>query len=181
MAFDYEEMYNGATKELEDLHRATANVEELLARHRAKIDALTQTVNAIAPLIGKPTIPTAQDTFFTPPLPWLLKAAGITVAVRALFDAKLDQDLSAPMVRDGLEKEGWDWTNYSNPLSTIHAVIKRLLAAGAIKEFTGLISPITGKTYYSAKREILQNPLGSPLTGRIKVTDLMAQIGEKKK
>lgn len=184
MAFDYEEIYGGAMEELEHLHRVAANVEELLAGHRAKIDALTQTVNAIAPLIGKPPIPTEQDTFI-PPLPWLLKAAGITIAVRALFDAKFDQDLSAPMVRDGLEKEGWDWANYSNPLSTIHAVIKRLLAAGAIKESTGqLIPPLTGKVYRSAKREMFQSmpPLSPPLpAGRISVGDLMAQIGEKKK
>jgi hypothetical protein len=127
---------------------------------------MTQTANAIAPLIGEQRIPALTD--FIPPIVGtaMLKAAGITVAVRILFDSRFSEDLNARMVKDLLQEQGWDWTNYTNPLSTIHTVLKRLFESGAIKETEepkGLVPTLmAGKKYYSAKRDFYQSirPLG---------------------
>jgi hypothetical protein len=162
---DYKDIYSKAKTALEKLHSVKANLEEKTSSVNAEIEAMTQTVNAIAPIIGAPSIPTIKDMLL-PPGTDILKAAGITVAVRALFDNKFSEDLSAPMVRDMLQEQGWDWSNYVNPLSTIHTVLKRLLEAGAIKDSNSPgLSP--GKKYHSGKREMFQKRVSTappPLT-----------------
>jgi len=144
----YKEMFCKANEELEKLQVDKANVETELASLSAQIEAMTKTVNAIAPLIGEPTIPQAGDLF--PPVgsAWL-KAAGISVATQYVIDCETGKSFSATDIRNELERLGWDWSKYKNPLSTIHTVLKRLADADAIKRVVGVLEP-TGR--YSSKR-----------------------------
>ena len=60
--FDYTKMFAEVEAELHNLHRAKANQEDLVAKTAVRIEALTKTYNAIAPLVGKQPIPTLKDT-----------------------------------------------------------------------------------------------------------------------
>lgn len=144
-------MFASAKGELEHLQAAKTNLEEKLIEVSAKIDAMTQTVNALAPLVGETGIPSIKDPFLPPLGAGILKASGITIAVRTLLDSKAGEDFSAPVIRDQLQEHGdWDWAKYTNPLSAIHTVLKRLVESGAVKE----VLPPTpgGRKFYSALR-----------------------------
>jgi hypothetical protein len=136
--FDYKRMFSEAKGELEKLHTAKANTEEHLEQLNAKIEALTQAANAIAPFAGQVRV-VSDGVSFT-----IDKASGITMAVRTLFDMHRGENLTAAMVRDKLEEKGWNWGDYSNPLSTIHTVLKRLEDAKTIKRLA--VSSSTGLT-----------------------------------
>lgn len=153
-AAEYRRMFNEAKAALEQLHSQKANVEGRLVEIDAQIEAMTQTFNAIAPLLGEQPIPTinSASAFVTVEV---LKAGGITVAVRTVLDSLPYEDFSPPEIRDRLQQWGWDWTDYANPLSAIHNVLKRLVDAGFVREIP---VPLGGKKYYSAKRETLPPP-----------------------
>jgi hypothetical protein len=51
-----------------------------------KIEAMTKTYNAIAPLVGEPPIPSVADASSVPDIE-ALKAAGISVAVTFVLDS----------------------------------------------------------------------------------------------
>jgi hypothetical protein len=164
--FDYKKMLFDAKAELEKLHTAKANIEDHLAQLNAKISALTQTVNVIAPLVGEPTIPMLDDQFA--PLAFE-RAAGITMAVRTLFERYRDRAFTATNVREELEKHGWDWTNYVNPLSTIHTVLKRLEEAKTIKR--DVPSRVLGQvTYCSTKLSSFPSDLYTTLNPNLALT-----------
>jgi hypothetical protein len=154
MDVDYKEMFSKAKAKLETLQAQKANLEELVTKVNSQIEAMTQTVNAIAPIIGESPVPTLKTLL--PPGTSMLQAAGITVAIKTLLDRRANEDFSAPMIRDALQEQGWSWTNYVNPLSAIHTVLKRLLESGVIKEYTGILPVGSGRRYHSASREALE-------------------------
>jgi len=140
-------MLKEAEAELQNLHTQKANQEGLLEKTNARIEALTKTYNAIAPLVGKQPIPSLKDSLINAGIDEL-KAAGISVAVRAILDAHTEESFNAVAVRDQLGRKGWSWDHYVNPLSTIYTVLTRLAESGAAKE-----TAVGGKKmFYSAKR-----------------------------
>jgi hypothetical protein len=164
---DYKKLFAEAKEELEKLQSAKINVEDHLENLIARIDAMTATYNAIAPLIGESPLPTIADAFIPSNIE-ALKAAGISVAARSILDRSPMVDFSAGRVRDALGEKGWDWSNYKNPLSTVHTVLVRLVASGVARE----VDTITGaKQFHSTKRGLflrhtqMDAPIGPDIVG----------------
>jgi len=129
---DYKKIFAAVKVELEALQEKKVVIETDLDDLNARVEAMTKTYNALAPLIGETPIPD--------PSGWLpvtglnietLKAAGITAAVRAVIESvPMEHDeikgMTATMMRDRLQEIGWDWSTYTNPLATVSTVLKRL-------------------------------------------------------
>ncbi len=153
---DYKQMFADARAELQHLQASKANVEELLGKINAKIEAMTKTYNAIAPLLDEQPIPSVADAVVFPDIE-ALKAAGISVAVKSVLDSATTENFTPAEVRDRLAKQGWDWGRYANPLATVHTVLVRLAESKAVKEDR---TPEGRKCFYSANRII---PLAVPV------------------
>jgi len=98
------------------LEAAIEEYERLKAEREAietRLAQLRQTIGALGPLCKLPQ----RD------LP------GLTDACRSVLRAKMG-GLTPVEVKAGLETLGLDLSNYSNPLASIHAVLKRLVKAG---------------------------------------------------
>jgi hypothetical protein len=117
MSIDYRSWYQNAKAELLKLQEEKAELGRALADHDRQIAALIQTMNAIAPLLGEE--PLESDT--PPP--------GMTDSIRGIL-AEAKEPLSAAEIRDRLAAMGFDLNSYSNPLATIHTVLKRLVESG---------------------------------------------------
>jgi predicted nucleic acid-binding Zn-ribbon protein len=61
------------------------------------------------------------------------KPAGLTEAISESLRAMLHSSLSANEVREWLEKEGFDLSDYSQPLATISVTLRRLEKSGRVK------------------------------------------------
>jgi hypothetical protein len=159
MGLDYQKMFADAKGELEQLQAAKGNLEAKLAQVSTRVDAMTKAYNAIAPLVGEQPIPTLKDALITTGIE-VLKAAGITVAVRWVLDSAPTEDFTASSVRDRLGTQGWDWgDSYANALPTIHTTLVRLVESGAAKETT---TSEGKKAFYSAKRVLPPRPKMEP-------------------
>jgi hypothetical protein len=136
---DYLRIFAEVKIELQSLQDKKVVLETELGDLNARVDAMTKTYNAIAPLVGEPTIPQEDDPFgqFGGMDPSTLRAAGITVAVRTVIESipriSPHKPMTAAMVRDQLQQMGWDWDKYTNPLATVHTVLKRLSDSGVIE------------------------------------------------
>lgn len=149
MALDYKQLFAQVKAELARIHNKTANLENELASAVSEKEAMEATYNALAPLVGEATLPTLK-TLSTNLDIEVLKAAGISVAVRAILDADPDEDFTAAAVRDRLAEMGWDWEHYKNPQATVYTTLVRL-AAGAVAAAKE-ISVDGKKAFYSARR-----------------------------
>jgi hypothetical protein len=149
---DYNKMFSEAQAELQHLQAAKTNLEEKLDEVVKKINAMTRTYNAIAPLVGKYCIPEISDRIVPPGIE-ALKAAGISVAVKAVLEQFPNENFTAATLRDRLGDKGWDWSIYSNPLSTVHTTLVRLVTAGVAKD--GRDKDMK-KFFYSATRQPVQ-------------------------
>ena len=135
---DYKQIFSAVKAELEGLQERKIVIETDLGDLNARVDAMTKTYNALAPLIGETPLPDPNDWLPEPGLNIeTLKAAGITAAVRAVIEAVpcehgVVKGMTAGMVRDRLQEIGWDWDRYTNPLATVNTVLKRLSDSGAI-------------------------------------------------
>jgi hypothetical protein len=122
MSIDFAEWYANAKSELEQVQQHRADLQGQLAEDDKKIAALTNTINALAPMVGEePMAP--SDTC----------SSGITDRIRGIL-VQAAEPLSPPQIRDLLEAAGCDLKSYSNPLSTIHTVLRRLAEGEEIKE-----------------------------------------------
>ncbi|HLJ46957.1 MAG TPA: hypothetical protein VKU01_13160 [Bryobacteraceae bacterium] len=118
MALDYRALYETTKAELEKLEAEKNELQVAIGERDKQIGALIQTMNAIAPLIGE-----------TPPE---TPAGGMTDSIRKLM-AEAGHPLTAVEIRDRLEAMGFDMKSYSNPLATIHTVLRRLADAGEVE------------------------------------------------
>ena len=122
MSIDYRTWYESARAELERLRAEKAETERSLADTERQIAALLQTMAALAPLVGEaPPEPPAE-----------LPTAGMTVAVRTILSQSAEP-LTAAGIRGRLADMGFDVDAYSNPLATIHTVLRRLSEAGEVR------------------------------------------------
>jgi len=141
-------MFADARAELQLRQAQKANVEALLGEINAKIEAMTKTYNAIAPLVDEQPISSVADAVLFPDIE-ALKAAGISVAAKFILDSAATENFTPAEVRDRLAKQGWDWGKYTNPLATVHTVLVRLAESKAVKEDR---TPEGRKCFYSANR-----------------------------
>lgn len=109
------------------------NAVSELARLDAEATALRQTIAALAPLVGE------------------VSSAGLTDAVRSIL-AQADEPLSASDIRDRLAALGFDMKSYSNPLATIHTILRRLTETDeANVQKHSKVEPILGKRFVIGK------------------------------
>jgi hypothetical protein len=126
MSIDYTSLYKSAQAELLTLREEKAELERTIANRDAQMAALIQTMNAIAPLVGEKPVndPSIVETENPP--------AGMTGCIRTIL-SKAGEPLSASEIRDKLESIGFDMKSYSNPLATIHTILRRLTESSQVE------------------------------------------------
>jgi len=124
---DYRRALEAAPDEHERLKAEREQIETRLAQ-------LRQTIGALAPLCE---LPRQEDL-------------GLTDACRSVLRARFGA-LTPVQVKDDLATMGLDLSSYSNPLASIHAVLKRLAAAGEVIR----LKTRDRKTVYAWKRPIV--------------------------
>jgi hypothetical protein len=143
---DYRRALEAAIKEYEGLKAQRDAVETRLAQLRQIISTLSQ-------LCDLPAAPEAPPEL------------GLTAAVRSVLRASM-AGLTPVDVRDRLGSFGIDPAAYSNPLASIHVVLKRLTAAGELWSYR---TP-DGKQTYVWKRAAVPYAVHDPEQARTIVT-----------
>jgi hypothetical protein len=69
---------------------------------------------------------------------------GVTDAIRTVF-RYYPMWLSPVLIRDLLPTIGFDFSHYKHPLTSIHAILRRLVASGEVIQKTG--EPRVGRAY----------------------------------
>jgi hypothetical protein len=126
-----------AIEEYERLKRQREEIETRLAQ-------LRQTITALAPLCRRDSAHHLDEI-------------GLTDACRSVLRASLGP-LPPVEVKHRLAATGVDLSGYSNPMASIHTILKRLAAAGEVRRVT-----TAGKTAYWWKRPVV--PLVLPEGG----------------
>jgi hypothetical protein len=130
---DYKNALDAACREFEQLLQQRADLEK-------RLDQLHETIASLTRLCGyEPTVP-----------------LGVTDAVRLVL-RRIGAAATPLEVRDRLRAIGFDLSKYSNDLSAIHTVLKRLQKAG---ELHVVPQPDGGIGYRPAsiKTVVLDNP-----------------------
>jgi len=131
MSIDFQSWYENAKADLAALQSEKAELESALEDREKRIAMLERTVNFLAPMVGEEPAPAVAA-----------ENAGMTGSIREILK-KSPEPLTASEIREGLEKLGFDMKSYSNPLATIHTVLRRLAEAEEVE--TTHASP--GKRY----------------------------------
>jgi hypothetical protein len=134
MPIDFQTWYREARAELENLQREKAELERSVEEREKQIAVLARTVNFLAPLVGEQPAPAGDAEG---------AQAGMTGSIREILK-NAPEPLTASEIRDSLESLGFDMKSYSNPLATIHTVLRRLADANEV-ETTHEMAP--GKRY----------------------------------
>ena len=93
-------------------------IEEKISRHEAAIRGILALVEDEKELLSY--LERLEDT---------IRPAGFTNAVRDVLQ-RTTEKLTATEVKDHLSQSGFNVDGYSNPLASIHTVLKRLVIAG---------------------------------------------------
>jgi hypothetical protein len=125
MSFDYKSSFESARTELARVQERKLALGQELEQCDKQIVALIQAMRAIAPLVGEnlPDLPSTDSE---------MVAGGMTDCVRAILK-KAAEPLTASEIRESLESVGFDMNSYSNPLATIHTVLRRLTESGEVE------------------------------------------------
>src|ERR1051325_1586626 len=141
MTMDYKALFQSAKLELDEVEAKKAELEASIVQFDRQIAALNQTLVAIAPLAGE-TPPTGMSKDRV--------QEGLTASVRSIL-AEADGPLTASEIRDLLEQRGFDMKSYSNPLATLHTVLRRLTDAGEIQSKHSGVEKVAGKNFELGK------------------------------
>jgi len=123
MSVDLQTWYRDARAELEKLQHEKAELERSVEEHEKQIAVLTRTVNFLAQMVGEPAIPAVEPD---------VAQAGMTGSIREILKTA-PEPLTASEIRDALASLGFDMKSYSNPLATIHTVLRRLSEADEVE------------------------------------------------
>jgi hypothetical protein len=120
---DYAVLLDKAKRE-----RAEAGVERIELNKR--IEQLDAIIMALRTLVERPKIDPAR---------------GITEGIKSALRGSAPSGLYPLTIRAQLEKAGFDFSKQTNPMASVHAILKRLEKKGQVKGIT----PSDGKgTYY---------------------------------
>lgn len=139
----YRRALDTARRELTELEAARARVDE-------RISQLRQTIGALSAVCDEETEP-----------------RGFTDAVRDVLRASVEA-LTPAQVRDRLQASGFALGHYSNPLASIHVILKRLVKAGEAKSYEGP----PGTTQYWWNR-----PIRTIAIRREQLAEVLARFG----
>lgn len=125
---EYDAARNVAAKELKELLGEQKRIEQ-------RIGQLRETITALDALSGRKLMPVSS---------------GLTDAIRSLFSSLPEnRSLSAGAIKGRLMNMGFDEGHYSNFMSAIHVVLRRLTANKEIKR----VDEATGLAFVPVKRE----------------------------
>ena len=141
MALDYHDWYRRAKAERARILGEKQKLLSEIENRDQQLAALAQTMRAIAPLVGEKS-PEADEESEPP-------RSGMTDTIRAILN-RSKEPLTASELRECLESIGFDVNSYSNPLATIHTVLRRLREAGEV-ETTHDVEKIAGKAFKIGK------------------------------
>jgi hypothetical protein len=141
MSIDFKSWYENAKAEFEKLQNEKAELEHALEDREKQIAVLERTVNFLAPLVGEAAPAVAAES------------TGMTGSIREILK-KSPEPLTASEIRDSLETLGFDMKSYSNPLATIHTILRRLGESEEVE---------TTHEMTSGKRTAYMIPIGSGL------------------
>jgi hypothetical protein len=97
-----------------------------------KIRRLTRAIAELAALCEEPSPSFDWAAYLlTPGEPGALDL-GLTDAIRAIFSIWQEESFDAADIKDLLDARAFDWSSYSQPLSAIHTVLKRLAENGTL-------------------------------------------------
>jgi len=141
MSVDYQDWYRKAKEERARILGEKQQLLREIENRDQQLAALGQTMRAIAPLAGEQP-PDPSEDCDSPP-------GGMTDSIRAILN-RSHEALTASEVRESLESIGFDMKSYSNPLATIHTVLRRLTEAGEV-ETKHEVEKIAGKAFKIGK------------------------------
>jgi hypothetical protein len=153
---DYKDIYRNAVAEVDTLARRIAETEQSLASMQRELIALLGTVSAIGQLLDE-EVPEHLKILIHQNAKEAVAAMGMTEQIRLILGIGIAR--SATEIRDILQSGGFDLSEYSNALATIHNVLRRLVEKDEIKVTTD------GKRYYIPTQEV-EPPLRTALTLR---------------
>ena len=174
MTNNYLKALEDARKELEGLIQERAQLDDRIAR-------LSKSIDGLAGLCDQTDYSSELKTKLIELE--LSDSMGMTDAIRQIIGCSM-VPVSATMIRDTLVSEGFDPTNYSNILTTIHNTLLRLEKQGEIQRATSFLG-LRGWVKKPAPMSILFTPTGDtrpeakPLTHGFKPTPTLDT--EKKK
>jgi hypothetical protein len=125
MGFDYKSSFENARAELARVQERKLALGQELEQCDKQIVALIQAMRAIAPLVGEkpPDLPASDAE---------MVAGGMTDCIRVILK-KAAEPLTASEIRESLASIGFEMDSYSNPLATIHTVLRRLAESGEVE------------------------------------------------
>lgn len=120
---DYRKAYETAQRELADLLQIQEGLEKRIVLVRQNVQSLKELCES-----EEIKVPTSQEA------EWLLLTSSLPDEIVNILRARYPDELRATDIRQQLERLGHDFSRYTNPLATIHMVIKRLLEANRVRE-----------------------------------------------
>jgi hypothetical protein len=120
---DYKNAYETSRRELADLLALQERVEKRLV-------VVRQTVKTLAELCESEgvTIESSAEANY------LLENSSLADEIRRILAANYDKGFRPSDIRDELKRLGHHLSQYQNPQSTIHMVLKRMVESGDVKE-----------------------------------------------
>jgi len=142
-----------------DYSTELAKAREDLAKAEAQVTKLRQLVAALSALCTEDVSNLNAAELAGP-----VKDMGLTDAIRAVFVTDSRVWLGATEVKEQLDVRTFDWSSYSQPMSAIHTVLKRLKATVLTSREEG------GRTVYrcigNVERRIRERTAGRGVQGR---------------
>jgi hypothetical protein len=135
---DYRKAYDTAKQELADL---LAKQQEVGTRIIVVRESL-QTLAALCESEGIELDPSMEATY-------LLEHSSLADEIRTILNSVHPGYLRPHTIKGDLERLGHDLTQYQNPQSTIHMILKRMVESGEVQE---AIVPNEGKKTYRLSR-----------------------------
>jgi hypothetical protein len=130
---DYKKAYDAARKELSDLLSQQMNIEKRAIVVRQSI----QTLAALCESEGIAVEPSLEAAY-------LLDNSTLADEIRAIMRAHaFDATFRPSEIKSEMERLGRDLSQYQNPQSTIHMVLKRMAESGEIEERKDLEGKLT--------------------------------------
>jgi hypothetical protein len=120
---DYRRAYEAAQRELAELLQIQEGLEKRITLVRQNVQSLKELCES-------------EDIKISPSLEakYLLENSALPDEIAYILSARYPDELRPTDVRQQLERLGHDLSTYTNPMATIHMVLKRLTEAGRIRE-----------------------------------------------
>jgi len=136
----YRETLFAARLERQELTQKLAKLDEERTELNQRVQRLTDTIEGLAALAGESPITPR------PAIAKLVEGVGLADACRIILIAR--NRFSRPViVRDMLERVGYDFGEQANPLASIHSILKRFEESGEAESLD-----VDGKVGYRLKK-----------------------------